>query len=235
MNNLKLLFVLFLLVVFIAACVTHSGSGVMVKRTQIVENFDKVDVSSGIKLILRYGTTDKLQIEADDNIIDDVEIHVSNGTLHVGMEGNSYSDTHVTVIAYTASLRGIEASSAAHVEVEELIKQEDKLKIYASSASHIDAIIDAGDVTVEASSSANVTLTGKCRTLSIESSSASEVNAYELLSESAMVDASSASHIKLFASVSLKAYAASAAKINYKGSPKVEVEESSAGTVGKVD
>ena len=235
MNNLKLLFVLFLVVVFIAACVTQSGSGKMVQRTMSVESFDKVDVSNGINLILRYGTTDKLQIEADDNIMDDVEIDVSGGTLHISLNGNGYSDTHVTVTAYTTSLSSIDASSAADVEVEELIKKVDRMKITASSAANVNAIIDADDVQLEASSSAHITVTGKCRNLDAEASSASEIDAYELLSENAKADGSSAANIKLHASVSLDADATSACNIHYKGSPTVKSETSSAGSVSKAD
>ncbi len=139
-----------------------TGSGDMVTEERDVGDFDRIDVSAGIDVILTVesGSEPSVTVTYDDNIIDDVITEVRGTTLVIQYRNNFTfvgglgSDRVVEVV--TDSLEDIELSGGSSVVASGQI---DAYTLEASGGANADLRdLEADEVDVDASGGANVDL-----------------------------------------------------------------------------
>lgn len=218
------------------SCKQKTGSGNIVTETRPSGTFNAISVGGGFDVEVTIGQTTSVVVEADDNIIDHVDIQTTGGTLHIRTRDlHNYSNVTMKVLVTTPSLNSVNASASAEVLVENPISSTGKLSFTASSGASIKAEVDAPEIRANASSGASVTLTGKTRDFSSQASSGAETRAWNLLSENTTVQASSGSSARVHASVNLTATASSGSSITYHGAAKVNKTISSGASLNKND
>lgn len=221
----------------LVGCDHKTGSGNMVTRTEDLSNFNKLKVSGAFYVEVVPGTAEqRVQVTADDNIIEDVLVSVEDGELRIKMRsGTNYDDVYPKVIINIASLDKISTSASAKVQVKNTLKSSGEIQLETSSAGTIIADVDAPSIDADASSGSTLELSGRTKSYKAQSSSGSAINSASLLSENTDVQASSGASAKVHASVTLKAAASSGGDINYKGGGSVSSKASSGGSISKVD
>lgn len=209
------------------------GSGNIIKVTKQLSDINSLSVSGAIKVDVKIGAIPSLVIEADDNIMSYVTTNVSDKNLSIKIKGiNSIRNATINVYLVVPTITKVTTSASAEVRSDEIIKNTEKLSFNASSGSLINVNVDAPSVFADASSGADIILTGRTKNLTVESSSGSKVNLLALQAENASASASSGATISIFASVGLKANASSGGNIRYKGgAPSVVKNVSSGGSV----
>ncbi len=218
------------------SCSFTSGSGNIITEKRSLGNFSGISVSSSIEVEVKTGAVQQVEVEADDNVIQYLETHVSGNTLKIGLDGgHSFNNAHFKVYITTPGLNSIHASSSSDVKVLDVIKNNGKISFDASSSADIEAEVDAPQVDAEASSSASVILRGRTKDYTARVSSSGDIKSAELLSENADVDANSSGSAEVHASVHLKAHASSSGTIDYRGAASVDKSVNSSGTVEKKD
>jgi len=77
-------------VVLLTAACGAAGSGDLVTENRDVGNFESIDVSAGIDVVLTIdaGADPSVSVTYDDNVIDDVETRVSGTTLNIRYREN---------------------------------------------------------------------------------------------------------------------------------------------------
>ena len=229
-----------LLLVLLSACIFQScerksGSGNIERQDRKVGEFSGVDVGGGFEVEIKQGSSYKVRVEADDNILEDIETEVSGGVLTIEYrKGVDINDATMKVYVETPSLRSVDASASATVKVEGILRSDKSLHFEASSAASIEAEIDAPSTKIEASSSGKVVLKGRTKDLDAEASSAGSIEARELLSETARAEASSGASVEVHASLKLNGEANSGGSVSYRGEPAVSKEENSGGSISKI-
>ncbi len=233
---MKNIFAIVMLVGALASCEYKSGSGDIVKRTRSLQPFTSVSASGGISVEIVQGSTQQVVVEADDNVIEDVETIVDNGQLRISMEdGINYSDMHVKIFITSPELTRIAGSASADITVGDVLQSNRKIELDASSGSSIKAELDAPEATAEASSGAEIDVTGKTKTFEVKASSGASVDAFELLSEDTFADASSGGTVNAHASVKLNAKASSGGNVSYRGPASTIAKETSGGSIKKAN
>jgi hypothetical protein len=230
--------VLLMLAVFggLSSCNELSGSGVLVSETRNLKTFHGIEARQGFEVELREGSKPEVVIEADDNVINDVEARVDDdGILHLGVDHNHLVNVHLKAVVTYQKLDEIRSSSGAQVTGTYTLKA-DRIELHASSGSGIEVAVDAPSVETNASSGSNLKVKGRTRNYAAEASSGSSIDSEDLLSERAAAHASSAGDIDLHASVAVDAHASSGGSIHYRGKPtNVKQESSSGGSVEAVN
>ena len=225
-----------LLVGSLLSCRYKSGSGEIVSRESNVGNFTAVTVGGGFEVEIRKGSTQKLKVEADDNIIDDIETRVEGGNLKIKLKDDfNLHNAHMKIFITAPSITSIQSSASAEVAVIDDLSAEETLRFKATSGSSIKATIDAPAAEADASSGAEINLGGRTRNFNAEASSGASVNAGKLLSENTTAQTSSGATLDVHASVSLDAKASSGGSIKYRGAASVIKKESSGGNIEKRD
>jgi len=231
---MKKLLIIILSVSMLGACRYKTGSGNIVSEKRNAGSFTAISVGGGFEVELRHTDNEEILVEADDNLIKYVHTDVSGGQLKIRLDEINVHDAHLKVYIGAPEINNIKASAAASVIVKDELKSAGSIQLTASSGAEIKTHIDAPDVVAEASSGGELELSGKTRDLKGEVSSGSTIDARELLSENADVNASSGASAKVHASVKLIAKASSGANITYRGgATDVQKSQSSGGEVEK--
>lgn len=206
----------------------------MVSREKTVASFTNITVSGGFEVEIRKGTTQKVTVEADDNIIDDIETLVAGGQLKIKLR-NEYNlhEAHMKILIIAPSIKSINSAASADVEAFDVLMSDETMQFKASSGSSIKATIDAPAAEADASSGAEIDLGGRTRNFNAKASSGASVHADKLLSENTTAQTSSGATLDVHASVSLDAKASSGGSVNYRGAASVIKKESSGGNINK--
>lgn len=230
------------------------GSGHIVTRTLPAPDFNAVDASRAVKVVISAEASD-IRIEADDNLIDLVVAETRGKTLEVTLDQkvNNIQNANITVTvpANGGNIRSLKASSASKITGDVTLRA-DKFTIAASSAAEINAAVEATSCSVDASSAAKIRAAVEAASCSIEASSASKVSA-EVKATTCTVGASSASKIALtgsaenftadlssaskldaakFTAVNATVSTSSAAKVEIDCSGKLTASASSGSSIG---
>ena len=204
------------------------GNGKVVKEERKVSDFKGVAVNNGINLLLSQGTTEKVVVETDENVLPYIRTDVSDGVLRIGVKGNINSTKCMNVYVTVKELNSLEAGSGSRIKTENKI-QAGNLKVSASSGTNMVAEFDCSNLDVSASSGSSVVISGSAKSIAADSSSGSAVVAPDMKAEKGDISASSGSAVVVQVTKELKANASSGGHITVTGNPSVRDTDSSSG------
>jgi hypothetical protein len=205
-----------------------------------VGSFHAIEVSNGIKLIIKQGSEEAVAVSASSpDIRNRIKTEVENGKLKIYFDNSGWHDWSVKkeLKAYVSfkNLDKLQANSGADASTDGNISV-DNLAIDLSSGADFDGTVTATHLDVDQSSGADMTIKGKVNDLNITTSSGADFNGYDLASEKCKADASSGSDIEITVNKELQAQASSGGDIHYKGNGVItSVSNSSGGRIKKQD
>ncbi|HSN59569.1 MAG TPA: head GIN domain-containing protein [Ferruginibacter sp.] len=233
---MKKLLLILSIICFVSACQYKSGSGNIITQTRNLGDFAGVNVGGGFEVEIKIGSNRKVVVEADDNVIDDIETSIDNGQLKISLRnGMSYNNVHMKVFVTAPEINKINSSASADVEVKDELSSENKIVLNASSGSSIKATLNAPEANADASSGAEINLEGRTKNFDAQASSGASVKASDLLSENTIAESSSGGTVEVHASVKLNAKANSGGTVSYRGAANVVSNENSGGSINKKD
>lgn len=189
------------------------GNGqVTTSKREVTEDFTKIETSEAIAVEIEQAENNSIEVETDSNLQNHVKTTISNGVLKISLDKNMIVCNELIVRVKIKELKEIESSSASSIKSNTVFKG-NNINIIASSASTIDMEAEFENITIDASSTGDVTIKGKTLKLETNASSASSIDASKLMSNEVFAESSSASTIKVHAIVKLDAKAESAGTI----------------------
>jgi hypothetical protein len=211
--------------------ITGSGHVTTEKRT-VQGDFKSVSVNKAIDLVIEQSDKTEIIVEADDNLQNEITTTVENGVLVISCKyGNFHNVTSKKVIVKMPVIEGLEASSAATINSNSMLKG-GSLSLVSSSAATIHAEVEYETIQLTTNSASNQSIKGKTLHLETSASSGSTIDTAELLANDVIAKSSSAGSILVHPIVSLKAEATSGGDIRYNTTPKsIQKEEHSGGSI----
>ena len=213
-----------------------NGSGNLIDRTIPAPDFETVSSACGVTVLITDDNTDRIRIEADDNLMEYVVVEERQGTLRVALDqgrkgARSVSNAHVTVtVPSNGKIRALKASSASQIVCRTALGADD-FSIETSSAAKVEAAVKAGKCSLDASSAAKITLSGKAAQFRANLSSAAKLSADELDAATCSIDTSSGSKASVHCTGTLRANASSGSSIRYSGDCSTHLSKSSGGSI----
>lgn len=188
------------------------GSGNVIKVERPLTGFTGIDAGGAVEVIVTAQKDFKVEVEADDNVINHVTTTVRGGTLIISMDDEqSFSDATVKVYVSLPTLTLLDISGASTAKV-----------------SHV----KSDELTINVSGASKVTTEGTSKHLLGDISGASSLKAEKLSSEHVTIEASGASNSYVTATEYLTAEASGASAVYYSGNPKnTQVETSGASSI----
>ena len=211
------------------------GSGNVTTENRTIDaDFNSIEVSNAIDLIIEQGKDKKVVVEADDNLQNSITTKVENGVLIVGCDYNSFTNIESKKVTVRIPvIEELQASSASTIRSANTLKGE-KISLRSSSAASINVKIEADNITSKSSSGSTISMNGLALHLDATASSGSTINSFDLLSNEVNAKSSSGSSIYVHPIVSLKAKASSGSSITYNIIPKtIEKNSSSGGSISR--
>ncbi|HEX6279327.1 MAG TPA: head GIN domain-containing protein [Pyrinomonadaceae bacterium] len=188
------------------------GSGNMASETRSVSDFSQIEVSSVFHVEITAQQEYRLEIEADDNLLQHITTEVRNGRLEISLDKRVKTKNPMKVRISAPNIDRIDASGASFVDLSNLKNSE---------------------LTVDTSGASKINVAGETGKLIVDVSGASRIDAGSLSAQTANVDASGASHVSVNVVNELIADASGASRVTYSGSPSVTRNTSGAGSVSQ--
>lgn len=212
------------------------GNGNIETEERVVSSFSRVDVRGAMKVNVSQGDVKKVQIEADENLLQYVEIKQEGDRLIIKTrDGYNLDPTGDMRVYVTAPLfKSINVSGACDIIGQGKIDNGENMQIHVSGAGEIKMEVDAPALDVGISGSGTVNLKGETKDFDLNISGAAKALCYDLLSENTKVVISGAGDAEVYASVKLDAHVSGAGAVSYKGNAtNVNQQVSGAGSVKK--
>ena len=223
---ISLLLIILLTLGLVAGCavVKIEGSGNLVDKTFEFSNFTGVKAENGIQVDLTKSSTFNVEITADDNVMEYVEVNKSGDTLRIRPKGNTAFRSATMIGKVTMpDLYGLELSGGSEANIAGFNSSHD-LSVRLSGGSHISTFITPGDITAgnadfNLSGGSDVRLTGSADDLSIDCSGGSHINLEGFLVNNADIKLSGGSHATVNVDGTLNVDLSGGSKVYYIGEP----------------
>lgn len=210
------------------------GSGNIVTRTREVRDFHAIEVNYPAQVLVKQGAQESVKIEADDNLLPELQTRVRNGVLEI--YHMSEGDTHVypteavRITIVVRELDDIEFTSAGELVIEDL--ESDELDVALSGAGNL----KLNDIAVETlhvslSGAGSMTASGTADHLDVNISGFGDFKGGELHSRDALVSISGAGSATVWVDDDLTAQISGAGSVGYYGSATVSKQISGIGGV----
>ena len=154
------------------------GSGNPKSEIRKIASFESIDVGLAFQVTLTQGKSQRVSIEADDNILPYIVTEVKDKKLYIKMSGNRGFDSKcpMKIDITIPAIREIEASGASSISSESLWKSQE-MELDISAASKLTLRIDVTSLKLELAGASKVDLSGSAGVLKAEVSAAAKLNA----------------------------------------------------------
>jgi hypothetical protein len=211
-----------------------TGSGNVETKEYTFSDFNEVEISSAFEFDISQSGSYSINITADDNVFDKIEVTKEGDTLKIGLRtftglGPVTLKAEVTM----PELYGLSVSGASHGTVSDFSSTED-LDLTVSGASKVTGDITTGDVDFNVSGASTVQLEGSANNIAADVSGASRLNLGGFAVNNADITFSGASNGTVNVSGKLDANLSGASNLKYIGEPTMgDINTSGASTLNK--
>ena len=181
-------------------------------------NFDTLELSHSISVILVQSDNYKVAIRCEDKYRDNVVVSQNNSTLKIRLKGRkSYKNINLSAVIHMPSVKKLQMSGASKVGFRNYKGNDWTLEL--SGASSAKGIISLSNtLTVESSGASEIKLQGTVKNADVEISGASSIKGQDLLiAQNLDLEASGASNAKMIAHGRIKANLSGASSFRYGG------------------
>ncbi len=238
----------FLALVLVAAalspgCVSVEGSGRIESREHAVSGATQLVVCCGYEVTLAQGPEERVRVEADDNIVDRIDVYRDGDELRIEYEDHAnYRPSRPVRVAVTmtniegVSLSGgtrtvadriesarfdLRASGGASFRVTTLIAPQVTTSLSGGSSFET-AYVESANLANDLSGGSSFELSdGVCESLQFDLSGGSQANAEEASVPAISVSASGGSSARVWVSERLEVDLSGGSRVAYYGAPEV--------------
>ena len=214
------------------------GSGQVVTETRAISDFDAVTFTSFGDLTIQQGEHEGLTIEAEDNVLREIQTVVRGRTLHIGYaDGDSWAHIRPTrPIRFTltvVNLKDIELSGAGNILVNGL--KADQIRATLSGAGNLSLKdLAAKLATFDLPGAGSLDASGTASDLEVGLSGVGSFKGADLQSQTAQVTLSGAGSATVWVAEQLDATVSGLGSVKYYGQPVVNKVVSGLGSVEQV-
>ena len=224
------------LTAFLSSCYfpgSIKGNGNVVEETRELGEFSKISVSRGMNVYISQGTSSKVVVKADENLLKVIDTYVDNETLKVtalkGIRNATSNKVYVTV----TDLENIKSTSGSNIFSEDSLKT-GNLEIKSTAGSNVRLLLESGELIISAAAGSNIFLNGRAKSVTMKATSGSNIKAGDLHAENCDAKVSSGANIWIKVQNGLTAKASSGGNLFYSGEPNpLRVTKSSGGNIIK--
>lgn len=206
------------------------GNGNVITDTRDVsDDFDYISAQEGLAVYVTQDDTFKIEVEADENIIDHIKTDIKNGRLKVHSDINLGRGTKKIYVSLP-EVHKLSVSSGARIETKNTVTADD-LTLAGTSGGQLEIDMISNELEIDATSGASLNINGTADRADIDVSSGGTINARDLQTKNCKADASSGGNIRVQVSKNLIADASSGGSIQYTGDADVTKNKSISGSV----
>jgi hypothetical protein len=225
----------------LSSCITIKisdvkGSGQIETEEFEVADFNSLEFMGLGNIIITQGDKESLTVEAENNVIENLEVSTQGNTLSIGFKNRFINIIPTKPINYyltVKDLREIKISGAGNVKCEQLTTRD--MRILSSGLGNMEMQLAAEELQVDISGAGKIVISGEVKTQFITISGAGAYEAFNLESSDCKISISGVGKAELNASDTLDIRMSGLGSIEYKGNPEVAQNISGGGKIKSVD
>lgn len=187
------------------------GNGKLSSEKRIISNFNAIKVTGSMDVIYQKSSISELTVEADSNLLDNIETVIKGKTLHIKSNGGFSTNNRITIKCSSPSIEHVKISGSGDVVLQNIEEPELILQISGS-----------GDIEVD----------GVCDDLTASVSGSGDIDAEELIAQHVVVNVAGSGDVIVTAKQSVVASVAGSGDIKVKGKPQQQqVSERGSGRI----
>ena len=199
------------------------GNGNMITKNITTASYDAIKVSGFFDVELVAGEEGKITLQAEENLVDFIEIKVENNILKMSVEkGAHIAPSHGYKVFITVpfqSLTEVSLAGSGDINSKNTITA-DEFKSTLSGSGDIHLEVNAKEINSEVTGSGDLTLKGKSDVFKCNVVGSGDMNASALESAVVYAKVTGSGDCKVYCTDSLEARVIGSGDINYSGDPK---------------
>ena len=210
------------------------------QESRQVSGFDAIASGGPFNVYIKIDGTESVKVDADANIISEIETVVENHTLKIQFKhhGNwrEYNNIHKADVYVTAkSLNALVNSGSGSMKVDGMINAND-FKVILSGSGNISASVKSDGLRAVISGSGSIKLSGSARDADFTITGSGQIQARELKTETAKAGITGSGDVYVTAEKSVSAHITGSGNLDYSGNASVvDSRYTGSGRVNKAD
>ncbi len=213
----------------------EKGKGDIISKDLNLDNFTGVELAISGDVILTKGSSQKVRVEGQQNIIDLLNTDISNNTWKIGFDKNVSDYKKLTIHITIPTLTTIGVSGSGSINSTNAFENLNNLDIFVSGSGNIKLDATAQSMKTRVSGSGNISLKGTSNSQDIKISGSGDVRAFNLKVDEASVIISGSGECELDVSKKLEVQISGSGDVTYKGSANTKSKITGSGDVRKKD
>lgn len=214
------------------------GSGNLETETRDVSGFSKITLNGAGQLIITQGSTESLEIQAEDNVLPKLISEVKGDTLVLGYEEHTWRRSVIPTekIVYTLTvidLTEFTFNGAGDLQMEMLETSSLELNVNGAGNIVIGSLM-ADDLSVTISGTGSVQIAGEVESQSINIEGAGNYQSGDLQSQTASIQVDGLGNSTLWVINSIDITINGAGSVDYYGTPNVTQDINGLGDVSNL-
>ena len=218
-----------------SSCVKVVGDGPVITEARPVSNFTGISSEMSARVNFSIAPTFKVEITAQQNIIDVVKTNVINGILHIEFKNSTWviggKDIVINITAPSADYFRLSGSGDMDV-TGDIVAPDLRLKLSGSGNLKLQKAIVADKIDADLSGSGDVrVLAGTALNLDLKTSGNGKIDMSNLAAENAVMKITGSGDMKVTVSKKLNAEITGSGSVYYHGNPLVTAKITGSGRV----
>lgn len=210
------------------------GSGTIETRTYDLDGFDSIDIGDRFDVVVTVGDSHRVEITADDNLFNDLDIKVRGDELSIHMEdGKSLDSGTLTALVELPELVALDVGGRSSADVTGVSASGQEYDVSGSSDVIVTGTVD--DVDIDVSGSSRFTMEGTAETVTIDASGSSDVDLRLDNVDEADIDLSGSSDLTLQSSNSVTGDLSGASDLRVPADTAVDVSTSGGSDINRTN
>ncbi len=210
------------------------GEGNIVKQDITLEPLKGIDLGFDGDVVLTPGSSQKITLEGQQNILDNIKREVKNGIWHITFDKNVVDAKNLTVYITLPGFEEIGLTGSGNISSSGKFDGLKELKINLSGSGDIKLDYGAQSTDLHLSGSGGIRLSGSCKDLDIAISGSGNVNASDLATDDCEIHISGSGDASVLANKNLETHISGSGDVSYTGSASVTSRISGSGAVRKI-
>ena len=215
---------------------TIHGEGDVVKQELKLESFDGVSLGFHGDIYITQGSPQKVEVEAQQNIIDNIKLEVKSGVWRVNFKDNVKNAKSVKVYITMPELTEAYVSGSGNLESTGKFTGVGHLETGVSGSGNVKLHVEAQSVDGGISGSGRVVLKGSANSMDMSISGSGDISAKDFEVGDIDISISGSGNAYVFVNNSLQASISGSGDIRYRGdAAKVKARVSGSGDVREMN
>lgn len=207
---------------------TSRRQKIKVDQIDKVHTFDKIEVDGIFKVVVTYGSQEKIELQAPGKSPKEIKMKIQSGTLLVKLDKSTalLNTKGAKIHVYTAKLNEFILDGAASVTLNNTLN-DDSFSIKSSGAATFKGDVDVEEAEIELAGGASIELSGTAKIASLNLSGAGHLGDFDFNVNKLNVDMNGLSSANITCLESLEGEISGISKLNYAGKPSVKTVKTS--------